>query len=126
MRELLEREGYDISRAGNSTEALRRIRADSCGAMIVDLDTVPTGDLLMNIVSTRCLLPRSVVCVSVQQPEFSEQDSMSLGALQPEQRPHWVRKPFRKEDFLGVVREILSKSPQAVAKQCTSHERWDG
>jgi hypothetical protein len=83
--------------------------------MIVDLDTIPTGDLLMNVVRTRRLLPESVVYVSVQQPEVSEQDSMALWTRQPEQRPHWVRKPFRNEDFLTVVREILSKNSESVA-----------
>lgn len=124
MRELLEREGYDISRAGSSTEALRLIQAASCGAMIVDLDTVPAGDLLMNIVNSRRLLPRSVVYVSVQQPEVSGLDSMALWLRQPEQRPHWVRKPFRNEDFLAVVRGILPKNSQAVANgaQTTNDE----
>ncbi len=116
MRELLEREGYHISRAGNLTEALKRIRINSCGAMIVDLDTVPTSDLLMNIVGTRRLPPRSVVYVSVQPPDVSEEDSMALWTRQPEQRPRWVRKPFRNEDLLAVVREILSKSSQTVAQ----------
>ena len=113
MAELLGRNGYSVLAVRSISEAMSCLSGcvDGIDMVIFDVDTVPLSTPGETLAKWRSWIADSVqppACVVVSVEAASAQDLGLLSSDGDERthtgKPTWLRKPFRNEDFLSVVR----------------------
>lgn len=112
MAELLGQDGCHSLVVPTVRDAVARVSAEAVQAVILDIDTVPLGrdDHALMVLRTwfrLCATPPPCIVVTVQVPASKggwEGPAVSVGASQSVE---WIRKPFRKKDFLAMVQRTI-------------------
>ena len=100
---LLEREGYDVQRAGSVKEARTRVDAAEPDLVITDLK-LPDGTGLEVIAAVRARRPRlPIIMITSYSSIESAIAALRGGAVD------YVIKPFNNDEFLRAVARALSQ-----------------
>ena len=103
-RMLLKAEGYAVTAAASSLEALQRAREDRSIALVVtDYHLGPGETGVQVILSLREILNTRVKAVLI-----TGDTSSAIKAIEPDPDLRVVSKPVQAEVFLGLVRELLA------------------
>lgn len=105
LRLALKRAGYEVSEAGNGSEALERLQKADFDLMITDV-IMPEKEGLETLVEAREQLPNLPVIVMSGgtweiKPLINLRAASSLGANRV------LQKPFHPEELLKAVRGVL-------------------
>ncbi|MGH7382275.1 MAG: response regulator [Candidatus Methylomirabilales bacterium] len=107
-RDLLEAEGFAVVEASNGAEALLWLRRERAEIILLDLDMPVMGGrgfLEYRAQDIRIReIPVIMVCSQLDDPRL-RQAILQLGA------DLLVEQPFRREELLGIIREILARPP---------------
>ncbi len=111
MLELLGRERCRVTAVNDLGQAVACLHRDSVDLVILDADTVPWPDAGGTLTTLapgfrRELPPPSLVVVSVRVPPRAGGGRRATPFEEAAKDPGvtWLRKPFRNEEFLSVVR----------------------
>jgi DNA-binding NtrC family response regulator len=106
---LLEREGYDVQRAGSVKEARSRVHAAEPDLVITDLK-LPDGTGLEVIAAVRARRPRlPIIMITSYSSIESAIAALRGGAVD------YVIKPFNNDEFLRAVRRALTQRRMPLA-----------
>lgn len=115
MAELLAREGSVVTMVGDIEEAVLRLDCYDVDMVILDPDTVSLSAEANTLAAWHtwlgaCASPPRFVVVSVHAPSASNLPSSLIPGQEVQaggSKMIWLRKPFRNEEFLSVVRQNL-------------------
>lgn len=123
LRRLLLRAGHTVVEAANGQQALERVREQNVTLMITDL-FMPQQDGLETILALRRLnvkLPIIAISGGGNSAQFDLLRTASLfGAARV------LMKPFRAEEMLTAVREVLAAHAPAGAAQVVAPDTATG
>lgn len=105
LNHILAEAGYRTSVVHNGRQALERLRQESFDLLLLDV-WMPemTGMELLVELRAQWILPKVIVMSADHAPETV------LGAVK-EQAYQFLPKPFRREDVLALVEDVLHASP---------------
>ena len=103
VRELLEKEGYEVRSAYNGEGAYKHLREKKCRGMLLDMmmPGINGPELLMLMAADKINIP---VIVMAGSPDFDEEEMKQFGNVRK-----LLHKPFYPEDLLAAVREYMPK-----------------
>ena len=103
-RMLLKAEGYIVTAAASSLEALQRAREDRSIALVVTDYHLGAGDTGLQVI----LRLREILSARVKAVLITGDTSSAIRDLAPDPDLRIVSKPVQAEVFLGLVRELLA------------------
>lgn len=103
LRLVLEREGHEITEAGNGHEGLTAYQCAPADLVIADIRMPEMNGLDLILELTRCFLDAKVIAIS---GAADASDNLSRAKLLGAR--HVLRKPFGLEEFLSSVRYELA------------------
>ena len=103
IRELLEKEGYEIRVAYNGEMAYGHLRDPKCKGVLLDIlmPGINGAELLMLMSAERIHVP---VIVMAGSPDFDEDELRQFSNVKK-----LLHKPFYAEDLLNSIREFCKK-----------------
>jgi DNA-binding NtrC family response regulator len=103
IREMLEREGYEVRSAHNGEDAYRHLKDPKCKGMLLDMvmPGINGAGLLMLMAADGIELP---VVIMAGSPDFDEKELKQFQNVKK-----LMRKPFYAEDLLAVVRQYFKR-----------------
>ena len=110
LRRMLMRDGHVALEASNGQEALAQLQAKACDLMITDL-FMPEQDGLETILALRRMNLRLPIIVISGGGNAGQFDMLRTASLFGAARV--LLKPFRVEEVLTAVREVLSAAAAA-------------
>ena len=111
LRRVLVRAGYSILEAANGREALEHLRAQPVDLMLTDL-FMPQQDGLETILALRKLNLRLPIIAMSGGGSAAQFDMLRTASLFGAARV--LMKPFRAEEVLATIRELLPPSLPAA------------
>ncbi len=102
VKEVLEREGYEVSTAGSADECLKKVEAGEKPDLIL-MDIMMPGTPVREIVPK--LSPIKVAYLSVVRTSEAEKEEL-LGS---KNLVGFVQKPFDIDELVSKVKEFLNK-----------------
>jgi len=104
LREVLEREGYEVVEAPNGREGLERYQEAPTEVMITDI-LMPEQEGLETIMILRRVDPQAKIIAISGGGQTGRMDFLHLAAMLGVQRT--LRKPFRPQELLEAVRDLM-------------------
>jgi len=104
LREVLEREGYEVVEAPNGREGLERYQEAPTEVMITDI-LMPEQEGLETIMILRRVDPQAKIIAISGGGQTGRMDFLHLAAMLGAQRT--LRKPFRPQELLEAVRDLM-------------------
>jgi len=114
LRRVLVRAGYSILEAANGREALEHLRAQPVDLMITDL-FMPQQDGLETILALRRMNVHLPIIAMSGGGSAAQFDMLRTASLFGAARV--LMKPFRVEEVLAVIRELLPPAAPATPGQ---------
>ena len=108
---LLEGSGYEVISAPNGKEGLRLYHERSIDLIITDL-IMPEKEGIETIIEMRQDFPDVKIIAISGGGRSDPEDLLSLAKILGAQRT--IAKPFKKEDLLNAIRDLLEKSNQVL------------
>lgn len=102
-KEILERQGYEISLAMNLTEARKIIAADQPDAIVLDVG-LPDGDGIDYLKELRQTLQIPVLILTAAQSSQSAADGFEAGG------DDYLRKPYDLKEFRARINALMRRS----------------
>lgn len=99
VREILEREGYEVVTAHNGEQAYQHLKNPKCKGILLDLlmPGINGAGLLMLMASEKIDVP---VVIMAGSPDFDEEELRAFPNVRK-----LMHKPFYAEDLIRAVRE---------------------
>lgn len=114
LREVLELEGYEVVEAHNGREGLERYQEAPPEVMIMDI-LMPEQDGLETIMTLRRVDPQVKIIAISGGGQTGRTDFLHLATMLGVQRT--LRKPFRPQELIEAVRDLLQGQNEGKALQ---------
>ncbi len=101
LRELLEKEGFEVRTAYNGEMAYKHLRDPKCRGILLDMfmPGINGAELLMLMSAEKIKIPVIIIAGS---PDFDEEEMKQFGNVK-----QLLHKPFYPEDVISAVRKHL-------------------
>lgn len=103
LRDVLEREGYEVAEAHNGREGLERYQEAPTEVMITDI-LMPEQEGLETIMTLRRVDPQAKIIAISGGGQTGRMDFLHLAAMLGAQRTLW--KPFHPQELIEAVRDL--------------------
>src|ERR671923_2095088 len=103
VRELLERQGYDVTDAANGREGLRAFYAGTPDVVVLDVG-MPEMDGFQTLERIRDLSDVPVIMLTARTAELEKVRGLKAGA------DDYVAKPFGRQELLARVEALLRRA----------------
>ncbi len=105
MKELLSREGYDVSTANNGADAIKKLKKDRVDLVLLDImmPGMKPKEIIANIETMPSCKKTKISYFSVV--EFS--DKMKKELFKSRKIVDYIQKPFTNEELVAKVKKIL-------------------
>jgi DNA-binding response OmpR family regulator len=103
LRELLEKEGYEVRVAHDGSEAYRHLRDPKCKGMLLDMHMPGINGPELLLLMSAEQLPVPVIIIT-SDPSFEEGEMKQFANV-----AKLFHKPFYPEDILHAVRSHMAK-----------------
>ena len=107
LRRCFESEGYEVTEAGSSAEAMQLLAQSTFDLVTLDLN-LPDGDGLTVAREIRARLPVPIIMVTGKGDTIDRVVGLELGA------DDYITKPFHLREVLARVRAVLRRSAAAA------------
>lgn len=107
LRRCFESEGYQVTEAGSSAEAMEQLAGSTFDLVTLDLN-LPDGDGLTLAREIRARLPVPIIMVTGKGDTIDRVVGLELGA------DDYITKPFHLREVLARVRAVLRRSAAAA------------
>lgn len=116
LEHMLKSSGYRTARAHNGREALERLEHESFDLILLDV-WMPkmNGMELLAEIRNRWMLPKVIVMSADGAPQTV------LNAVK-EQAYHYITKPFKTDELLSLVGDVIESSPAVASIEVVSAE----
>jgi DNA-binding response OmpR family regulator len=112
VRELLERQGYEIGQAANGRDGLRAFYASPPDAVVLDV-TMPEMDGWETLARIRDLSDVPVLMLTARAAELEKVRGLKAGA------DDYLTKPFGRQELLARVEALLRRAGQRAEAPAT-------
>lgn len=108
IRELLERQGFDVAEAGNGRDGLRAFYAATPDVVLLDV-SMPEMDGYQTLERIRDLSDVPVIMLTARAAELEKVRGLKAGA------DDYVTKPFGRQELLARIEAMLRRARSATS-----------